>query len=147
MGFVERTVKPHFTLHLQMKTGIMYSLLLMFSERFVYWKKRFTVIWTGACMPVRAVSVSSRNPPWMTPLLKSMIRTKSRVSSLSKDRLCLINKRIAGIILENRTKFMAAPPGSRGWWKGVDESLQRCRASCKSKPRWKQFGGIEWLLC
>ena len=85
-------------------------------------------------MPVRTVSVSSRDPQWMTPLLKSMIRTKSRVSSLNKDRLCLINKR-TDVILENRTKFMAAPPGSRGWWKGVDESLQRRRASCKSKPR------------
>ena len=26
---------------------------------------------------------------------------------------------------------MAAPPGSRAWWKGVDELLQRRHASCK----------------
>ena len=26
---------------------------------------------------------------------------------------------------------MAAPPGSQAWWKGVDELLQWCRASCK----------------
>ena len=83
------------------------------------------------CMPVKTVSMSSRDPPWMTPLLKSMIRTKSRVSRLSKDRLCIVNKRIADIISENRRKFMDAPPGSRAWWKGVDELSQRRRASCK----------------
>ena len=82
-------------------------------------------------MLVKTVSMSSRDPPWMTPLLKSMIRTKSRVSRLSKDRLCVVNKRIADIISENRRKFMDAPPGSRAWWKGVDELSQRRRASCK----------------
>ena len=65
------------------------------------------------CIPVRTVSMSLRDLPWMTPLLKSMIRMKSTVSCLSKDRLCGINKRIADIISENRRKFMAAPPGSR----------------------------------
>ena len=66
------------------------------------------------CMPVKTVSMSSRDPPWMTPLLKSMITTRerTRVSCLSKDRLCIVSKRIADIISENRRKFMAAPPGS-----------------------------------
>ena len=77
------------------------------------------------CMPVRTVPMSSGDPPWITPFLKSMIRTKSRVSCLSKDRLLVINKEIADIISENRRKFMAAPPGRRAWWKGVDE-LSHC---------------------
>ena len=67
---------------------------------------------TNRCMSVRPASMPSCDPPWMAPLVKSMIRTKSRVSCLSKDRLCVINKRIADIISENRRKFMAAPPGS-----------------------------------
>ena len=74
-------------------------------------------------MPVRTVSMSSRDLPWMTLLLKSMIRVKSRVSCL--DRLCVVNKRIADIISENRREFMAAPPGNWAWWKGVDELSQR----------------------
>ena len=73
------------------------------------------------CMAVRTVSMSSHDPPWMTLLLKSMIRMKSRVSCLSKDRLCVINKRIADIISENRRKFMAAPPGGK--------ELMNCRSS------------------
>ena len=83
------------------------------------------------CLPFRTVSMSSRDPPWMTPLLKSMLRSKSRVSYLNKDRLCVINKRIADIISDNRRKFMAAIPGSLAWWKGVDELSQRRCASCK----------------
>ena len=82
-------------------------------------------------MPFRTVSMSSRDPPWMTPLLKSMLRSKSRVSYLNKDRLCVINKRIADIISDNRRKFMAAIPGRRAWWKGVDEMSQRRCTSCK----------------
>ena len=53
-------------------------------------------------MPVKTVSMSSRDPPWMTPLLESMMirLTNSRVSCLSKDRLCLVSKRIADVISE-----------------------------------------------
>ena len=52
------------------------------------------------CMPVRTVSMSSRHPPWMTPLL----------SCLSKDWLCVnINKRIADMISENRRKCYGCP--------------------------------------
>ena len=48
-GIVERIVKPRFTLRLWRKTRIKCSLLLMFSKRFLYWKKRFTVTWTRVC--------------------------------------------------------------------------------------------------
>ena len=84
-------------------------------------------------MPVKTVSMSSRDPPWMTPLLESMIirLTNSRVSCLSKDRLCLVNKRIADIISEKQEKVYGCLPGSRAWWKGVHELSQLRRASCK----------------
>ena len=61
------------------------------------------------CMPVRTVSMPSCHPPWMTPLLKSMIRMKSRVSCVRKDWLCVINKRIADIISQNRRKCYGCP--------------------------------------
>ena len=32
------------------------------------------------CMPVRVVTMSSRDPAWMTPFVKAMLRAKSRVS-------------------------------------------------------------------
>ena len=83
------------------------------------------------CMSVRTVSMWSQDPPWMTPLRKSLNRTKSRVSSLSKHRLRVINKRIADIISENRRKIMAAPLGSRAWWKRVDTAVS-CIASVSS---------------
>ena len=38
------------------------------------------------CMPIRTVSISSRDPAWMTPLVKYMLRRKSRVSVLNVDR-------------------------------------------------------------
>ena len=75
-------------------------------------------------MLVRNVSISSPDQPCMMPLLKSMVRMKSRVSCLSKDRLYVIKKRIADIILQNRGKLMAAPPGSWAWWK----VLMNCRS-------------------
>ena len=31
------------------------------------------------CMPFRTVRISSRDPAWVTPLLKPLIRSKSRI--------------------------------------------------------------------
>ena len=33
----------------------------------------------GKCMPFRTVRISSRDPLWVTPLLKSLMRSKSRI--------------------------------------------------------------------
>ena len=44
------------------------------------------------CMPVRVVTMSSRDPAWMTPLVKAMLRSKSRVSD--EARLKELNRRI-----------------------------------------------------
>ena len=54
------------------------------------------------CMPLKIVSVSSRDPNWMTPLVKSMLKTKARVSKLNTGRLTTIDRRISQIIHENR---------------------------------------------
>ena len=38
------------------------------------------------CMPLRTVTLSSRDPRWMTPLVKYMLRNKSRISVLRIDQ-------------------------------------------------------------
>ena len=84
-GIVERIVKPRFTLRLWRKTGIMCSLLLIFLiQQAVFVLEEKIHGHMDTCMRVTTVSTSSRDPPWMTPLLKSIIRTKFRVSCLSK---------------------------------------------------------------
>ena len=46
------------------------------------------------CMPFRTVCISSRDPAWVTPLLKSLMRSKSRIGQNMEDRLRAINRRI-----------------------------------------------------
>ena len=54
------------------------------------------------CMPVRVVTMSSRDPAWMTPFVKAMLRSKSRVSD--EARLKELNGRILDVISENRKR-------------------------------------------
>ena len=77
-------------------------------------------------MPMRTVTMSLRDPMWMTPLVKSLLRQKSRISTGSADRVKAINKRISEIICENRGNFSVAI-GTRDWWKRVDDISQRRR--------------------
>ena len=79
------------------------------------------------CMPQKSVRISLRDPVWMSPLVKCMLRTKSRTSLSNKERLSLFNKRISEVITENRRK--PAVIGSGDWWKGVDAPSQRRRSS------------------
>ena len=79
------------------------------------------------CMPQKSVRMSSRDPVWMSPLGKCMLRAKSRISLNNKQRLSLFNKRISEVITENRRK--PAVIGSGDWWKGVDALSQRRRSS------------------
>ena len=46
------------------------------------------------CMPFRTVCISSRDPAWVTPLLKSLMRSNSRIGQNMEDRLRAINRRI-----------------------------------------------------
>ena len=68
-----------------------------------------------SCMPVRYVSFFSRGPAWMTPLLKYLIRTRSRISPRKVDWLRDINKGISNLISENRRNYMTAQLGGRNW--------------------------------
>ena len=71
-----------------------------------------------SCMLVRVVTMSSRDPAWMTPLVKAMLRSTSRVSD--EAQLKELNKRISEVISENRKQYNLGGTGSRQWWKGVD---------------------------
>lgn len=78
-------------------------------------------------MPQKSVRMSSRDPVWLSPLVKCMLRNKSRISLNNKKSLSLFNKRISELITENRRKL--ALIGSGEWWKGVDALSQRRRSS------------------
>ena len=41
------------------------------------------------CMPLKSIRMSSRDPLWMSPLVKCMLRTKSRISLNNKERAFL----------------------------------------------------------
>ena len=67
------------------------------------------------CMPFRTVCISSRDLAWVTPLLKSLMRSKSRIGQNMEDRLRAINRRISEVIIENRRNLLQAPVGAREW--------------------------------
>ena len=67
------------------------------------------------CMPFRTFCISSRDLAWVTPLLKSLMRSKSRIGQSMEDRLRAINRRISEVISENRRNLLLAPVGAREW--------------------------------
>ena len=81
------------------------------------------------CMPFKMVRMSSRDPVWMTPLIKSLMREKSRITSKNTDRIGEINGRILEIINHNRRTLLSVPIRSGEWWKNVDCISQRRRKS------------------
>ena len=82
------------------------------------------------CMPTKTVSISSRDPYWMSPLIKSLLKAKSRIARSQKDRLSLINKRISDVICLNRRNFRALV-GSRTWWRKTNDISQRNASSSR----------------
>ncbi|XP_048578062.1 uncharacterized protein LOC116601437 [Nematostella vectensis] len=83
------------------------------------------------CMPLKTVRMSSRDPLWMTPLVKSLLKTKSKIGPNNTDRLKEINKKISDLICKNRKNILQAPVGSRDWWRHIDNLSQRRRSSAK----------------
>ena len=82
-------------------------------------------------MPFRTVCISSRDLAWVTPLLKSLMRSKSKIGQNRGDRLREINRTISEVISENRRNLLQAPLGAREWWKHVDSLSQRRCSSAK----------------
>ena len=56
---------------------------------------------------------------WMTALVKSMLRAKSRISCNNVERHKVFNSRISEVISANH-KNPRLVIGSREWWKNVD---------------------------
>ena len=74
------------------------------------------------CMPQKSIRMSSRDPVWMSPLVKCVLCVLN-----NKVRLSSLIKRISEVITENRRKPVVI--GSGDWWKGVDALSQRRRSS------------------
>ena len=67
--------------------------------------------------------MSSRDPVWMTPLVKSLMRVKSRIPLSNKDRLAEVNRKISELVSKNRRTLAKAPVGSREWWRHIDLTI------------------------
>ena len=81
------------------------------------------------CMPLRTVTLSSRDPRWMTPLVKYMLRNKSHISVLRINQHKELSRRVSEVIGENRRMLLEGKTGSREWWKNVDLISQRGRST------------------
>jgi len=86
------------------------------------------------CIPLRTATLSTRDPRWMTPLVKYMLRDKSRISVLRTDQHQELSRRVSEFICENRRMLLEGKTGSRKWWKNVDLISQR-------RPFYKRFTG------
>ena len=72
----------------------------------------------NACMPLRTVKMSSRDPSSMSPFIKYLLKIKAKVTSTQKDRMKLINERVSKAIIDNRLCLNSSYGiGSREWWK------------------------------
>ena len=66
---------------------------------------------------IKTVTMSSRDPVWMTPLVKSMLRVKSQING-NVERLKAVNKRISTFINQNRMSSLENI-STREWWRTV----------------------------
>ena len=74
------------------------------------------------CFPVRTVTLSSRDPSWMTSLVKYLLKKKSRANASGN---------VSEPIAENRMNWgRAETTGTMQWWRRVDNISQR-----KNKPQ------------
>lgn len=79
-------------------------------------------------MSVRTITMSTRDPPWMSPLLKLLLKDKSRIPCHHVDQLKTIDERIRKVISENRRE-RPKKVGCRGWWQHVDSTSHRRSAA------------------
>ena len=79
------------------------------------------------CFPIRTVTLSSRHPSWMTPLVKYLLKKKLRANASGNvARAKELSKRVSELIAENRVNWGRAETiGSMQWWRRVDNISQR----------------------
>ena len=82
------------------------------------------------CFPAKTVRVSSRDPKWMTPLLKILLKKRARLvaQGVEGDPITLLTERIGKVILENRLALESGSKGSWAWWKKIDMLTHRKHA-------------------
>ena len=73
------------------------------------------------CFPFKTVRMSSRDPDWITPLVKVLLKKRNKLQIKNPDSANEISKRIAQLIKENRKALTARRTGSGMWWKNVDK--------------------------
>ena len=78
------------------------------------------------CFPTKLITMSSRDPPWMTPVLKFLLKKRSTSSrKQAPSDLITLNNRISELIKHNRRCLSSGAIGSGKWWKKVDILSQR----------------------
>ena len=79
------------------------------------------------CFPTKTVRVSSRDPKWMTPLLKILLKKRARLvaQNAGGDSITLLTERIGKIILKNHMALESGSKGSWAWWKKIDMLTHR----------------------
>lgn len=65
------------------------------------------------CFPLIAVKTSSRDPPYMSPLVKHLCKIRNKNAKTDSDLIC--KNQINAVRNENRKHYR----GSRGWWDTV----------------------------
>ncbi|CAB3986806.1 Hypothetical predicted protein [Paramuricea clavata] len=77
-----------------------------------------------SCLPTRTVKMSTRDPIWLTPLVKSLLQRKYKLVARGKnDQAEEVSKRIAEIIAQNRRNMDSGTFGSGSWWNKIDKLL------------------------
>ena len=80
----------------------------------------------------------------MTPVVKSMLKTKAKIPSHCSKKLKDINEKIAQAICNNR-RNCKDPMGSRKWWKDVDNKSQRSGSAVRLSSNRSPFSTNEKL--
>ena len=80
----------------------------------------------------KTVRMSTRDPPWMTPLAKALLKKKAKAKCRSPDG-CPINlkERINAIVTENRKSLASGKMGSRWVLRPGGERSMRCQREKK----------------
>ena len=85
------------------------------------------------CFPVRRVVMSTRDPPWITPLVKYLLRKKKRAADKGNvDKVEDLSSKVCKLIGEHRRNWgKTGAQGSLHWWRRVDNITFRKQ---KSQP-------------
>ena len=78
------------------------------------------------CFPVRKVTMSSRDPYWMTPVIKILLKKRANLLARGKNTEAeLLSSRLSELINRARKGSTSEAIGSRKWWKKIDQMSNR----------------------